>query len=667
MRKLHVDIETFSPFNLKTAGLYKYASAVELLWLSYKYDEAPVRTVDCYYQELPQRLIDDLQDPNVIKIAHNAPFEIVCLSHSLSIELDPSQWRCTMGLCAMAGLPLGLDEATRILKIAQKDPNGMRLIRLFSIPCKATKANGFRVRNLPKHFPRDWQEYGRYNSKDVYAEAGIDDALELIEVSDFERRVWALDQQINNRGVRISQKLAQNALNMNLKFRSILETEAIKITGLTKPNSVKALKKWLEEETGEEIENLQKKNIPKLIERFDSATVKRVLELRERLSKTSVAKYSTMLRAVLADGRIKGLFQYCGAGRTWRFAGRLVQLQNLVKGKYHYHKDIDFDDLDLARMLLMNGEDEMLELLYGSIPDTLSQLIRTAIIPAKGKKFAVMDFSAIEARILAWLAGETWRMNVFNTHGRIYEASAALFLRKPIEKVTKEERSKIGKVRELALGYAGSVPAMIKMGALDEGLVEEELKPMVDAWRLENPNIKRLWDAANKAAIRAINNNATVKLTDIRDRDNIQMVKDDHGISFTYKHKYLMIKLPSGHSLYYFNASLVPGKYGVQIQYWGLGQTKKKWCRMRTYGGKIIENICQAIGRDCLVNGMLELDSAGYEISLHVHDETACEVDIDATEEELEEMNNLMCKKAPWMRGLPLKAEGFYSNYYKKD
>lgn len=666
MQKLHVDIESWSPIDLKKAGLYRYAVEVEILWLSYKYNRSPVRTIDCYHNEIPQRFIDDLQDPNIIKISHNAPFEIVNLSIALGVYLDPAQWRCTMGLCAMAGLPLSLDESTRILGVAEKDPMGTKYINLFSKPCKPTKKNGMRTRNLPHHFPEEWQQYGVYNARDVVAEASLDDVLELIEVSDYEREVWALDQQINNRGIRIDRQLVRNAIQMNIDFRETLTKEAIEITGLIKPNSVKALKAWIEEEVDEEIENLQKKNIPKLIERFDNETVKRVLNIREQLSKTSVSKYTKMELAVLKNGRIKGLFQYCGAGRTWRFAGRLVQLQNLVKGKYHYHKDIDFDDLDFARMLLLNNEVEMLELLYGPIPDTLSQLMRTAIIPAKGKKFAILDFASIEARILAWLADERWRMEVFNTHGKIYEASAAKILRKPIEKVTSEERSKIGKVSELAAGYAGGVNAYIKMGALEAGLLESELEPIKTAWRTENPNIVKLWAAANKAAIRAINTGSTVKLSDIK-KDGIPLVLDNHGIEFSFKKKYLMIKLPSGHSLYYFNASLIPGKYGVQIQYWGLDQTRGKWCRMRTYGGKLIENICQAIGRDCLVHGMLNLDKAGFDISLHVHDEAALEVELNAGEEEMLQIENLFCKKASWMRGLPLRAKGFYSSYYKKD
>lgn len=666
MRKLHIDIESFSATDLKKAGLYRYSADVEILWLSYKYDRAPVRTIDVYHNGVPDRIIADMQDPDIIKISHNAPFEIVNLGIALGIWLDPSQWRCTMGLCAMAGLPLSLDEATRILGVATKDPAGSTYITLFSKPCKPTKANGGRVRNLPEHFPDKWLAYGRYNAKDVVAESDLDNALEIIYVSDFEREVWALDQKINANGIRIDLQLVRNAIEMNINFRERLTKEFLEITGL-KPGQLKAVKSWIEEETDSEIENLRKKNIPKLIEQFDSEVVKRVLGIREQLSKTSVAKYSTMMRAVMADGRIRGLFQYCGAGRTWRFAGRLVQLQNLVKGKYKYNKKTGFDDLDFARTLLKNGEVEMLEAMYGPLQDTLSQLVRTAIIPGKGKKFAIMDFASIEARILAWLADETWRLKAFENGEDIYILSAAAVLRKDPSLVTKDERDKIGKVGELASGYAGGVNAWIKFGALEAGLTEQEIQKGVDGWRAASPNIKNFWYAMNQAAIKSINTGRTIKVSEILDRDGYQVVKVDHGVSFSYKDRYLMMNLPSGHSLYYFNASLVPGKYGVQIQYWGFDQTTKRWCRQRTYGGKLTENLCQAIGRDCLVNGMLNLDKAGYEISLHVHDETASEIGIDAGEEVLDEMLGLLCKKAPWMKNLPLKAEGFFAKYYRKD
>lgn len=651
MRKLHIDIETFSEVNLKTAGLYKYAASCEVLMVAYSYHNptgpTPVKLFDLSLEDLPEYFIKDLQNPNIIKYAHNAAFEIACLSAWLDIELDPSQWRCSMAVCAMAALPLSLDQASSVLGVDQtKDKIGTALINYFCKPCKPTKANGQRVRNLPYLAPEKWAQFCEYCKQDVRTEMAITEALQFIHIPQLERDVWTLDQRINARGVKTDIRLIKNAIRLDTDYKEILVAEAIKITGLDNPNSVKALKKWLEEETETEIANLQKKEIPKLIEKFDSKIVKRVLTIREELSKTSVTKYATMLRAGLDDHRIRGMFQYAGAGRTLRFAGRLVQLHNIVKGKYAG------EDLNRARQILSEGDADLLELLYGSIPNTLSQLIRTALIPKKGCRFIVSDFSAIEAVIIAWLADERWRLEVFRTHGKIYEASAAQMFNVPIESVTKgsELRAK-SKVAELALGYAGGVNALIKMGALEEGLKEHELQPLVDAWRATSPNIKQLWYDVDRAAKKAIHTGETVVI--------------QKGISFSYRRKYLIIGLPSGHNLYYFDARLVPGERGVQIQYLGMDQVKKKWVRQRTYGGKLVENLCQAIGRDCLVNGMLNLDKAGYEICLHVHDEVVVEVPIG--EGSAEEVNELLCKPAPWMKGLPLRSAGFETEFYKKD
>lgn len=665
MRKLHIDIETFSVYPLKgqkTVGLYKYAANCKLLLVAVAYDDGPVILYDLFTDVLPAQLLKDLQDPEIIKFAYNAPFEIACLSECLGIYLDPAQWFCVMSMAFMAGITLGLDGACTVLNVSdKKDKAGDALIQFFCVPCKPTKVNGFITRRMPDFDLEKWFRFGEYCKQDVRTEIAVYKALQpVIKIPKFERLVWALDQKINNRGLRIHLNFVNSALELNKIFRKKVLAEAVELTGLNNPNSRDQLIKWLEEETETKVLNLKKENIPGLLEKFDNPTVKRVLDIRGELSKTSVKKYDTMLRQVLECGRIKGMHQYCGAGRTWRFAGRGLQIHNFVKGKYHKQ------DLELCRNTVLDRDYAMLDTLYGrSIPDTLSQLLRTAIIPDKGKRLLVSDFKAIEAVILAWLADEKWRLEVFRTHGKIYEASAAKILKKEIKDVTPEERNKVGKVSELALGYAGSVNALIKM-ATTHGIVLEErtLKPQVDKWRLENPGIVKLWAAMNSAAIKAINKNERVSISEIY-KNGERLVNNSHRIAFEYKRGYLIMHLPSGHALYYYNATLIPGQYGVQIQYWGLDGTTKKWCRQRTYGGKLVENACQAIGRDCLVQGMYNLQEAGYETILHVHDESVNECAMDFGS--VEEMNELMCRMPSWADGMPIKAEGFETMYYCKD
>lgn len=646
MRRLHIDIETFSKVNLKTAGLYKYAANCELLLVAVGYDKNPVVLYDLATDVLPEQLIKDLQDPNIIKIAHNAAFEIACLSACLDIYLDPDQWFCSMVLCAVAGLPFSLDAAGSALNLSiQKDKAGTALIRYWCIPCKGTKANGYRDRNLPQHDFEKWFSFGRYCVQDVYSEIAITDALIFIRIPVIEKLVWNLDQRINSTGIRLNLTLVRNAIQMDSDFRKRLIAEAVGITKLSNPNSVPQLIKWLETETDETVDNLRKAEIPKLIARFDEPVIKRVLTIRQELSKTSVKKYAAMLQAAGKDSRVRGLLQYYGANRTGRWGGRLIQPQNLPKGKYHDK------DLNLAREIVLSGDADMLETLFGAIPDTLSQLIRTAFIPANGKQFVISDYSAIEARVIAWLAGERWRLEVFATHGRIYEASASQMFRVPIEAVTKtsDYRAK-GKISELALGYQGGVNALIKMGALEMGLTERELQPLVTLWREANPAIVKLWYDIDRAAKKAI--------------DKGEKVFIQKGISFEYRRKYLVVTLPSGRSLYYANASLVPGDFGVQILYWGMDQTTKKWTRIKTYGGKLVENIVQAIARDVLAQGLLNLHNAGIYTAIHVHDETVNECDENIT---VEQVNDLMCDMPVWAKGLPLAADGFLSKYYKKD
>lgn len=661
MRRLHIDIETFSKVNLKTAGLYKYAADCELLLVAVGYDKNPVILYDLTTDVLPEKLIKDLQDPTIIKIAHNAAFEIACLSACLGIYLDPAQWLCSMVLCGIAGLPFSLDQAGAALNLdIQKDKEGTALIQYWCIPCKGTKANGNRYRNLPQHDFAKWFAFGRYCVQDVYSEIAITEHLTFIRIPPIEKLVWNLDQRINTGGIKINLTLVRNAIEMDAEFRERLIAEAIALTNLANPNSPDQMKKWLNKETDLTFNHLQLGYVPEGVKRYNlnKADVKeameivgteskayRALEIRQELSKTSVKKYSAMLQAAGSDHRVRGLLQYYGANRTGRWGGRLIQPQNLPKGKYHDQ------DLHLAREIVLKGDAALLECLFGAIPDTLSQLIRTAFIPAKGKKFVISDYSAIEARVIAWLAGERWRMEVFATHGRIYEASASQMFKVPIEAVTKtsDYRAK-GKISELALGYQGGVSALIKMGALEMGLTERELQPLVTLWREANKAIVKLWYDVDRAAKKAI--------------DKGEKVIIQKGVSFEYRRKYLIITLPSGRSLYYANASLVPGDFGVQILYWGMDQTTKKWTRIKTYGGKLVENIVQAVARDILAQGLLNLDGANIATTLHVHDETVNECDESVT---VEQVNDLMCAMPAWASGLPLAADGFESQFYKKD
>lgn len=665
MTKLHIDIETFSilPFgrNPKSVGLYKYAANCELMLFAYAYDDGPVKLVDLTRGEhIPEQVLADLEDANIIKTAYNAPFEIACLSACLWLDLDPAQWRCGMGLCFMAGITVDLDKAGQILGIKNlKDKIGNTLIPFFCSPCKPTKSYPY-TRRLPADFPEKWELFRGYCPQDVRAEREIEEALlPVIRLTPFERSIWAINEAVNNRGIRIDVPFVKAALALNTTFREKVLKEAYEITGLENPNSLPQLKAWLENETDEIIDNLKKENIPALLERFDSLTVKRVLEIKGELSKTSVKKYDGMLRQHTSDGRIKGMHQYCGAGRTWRFAGRGLQVHNFVKGVYKGA------DLDRARLLVYEGNYDMLEALYGVIPDTLSQLLRTALIPAEGKQFYISDFKAVEAVILAWLANETWQLEVFKTDGKIYEATAARILKKPIADITQKERNETGKISQLALGYGGSVGALLNMAAQQIPAVileEHKIMPTVKGWRRENVNIVNLWYAMNGAAVKAINTGVKVSISDIH-RNGEKLIPDSKGVSFEMRRGFLVMNLPSGHALYYKDASLIPGKYGVQIQYYGLDGVSHKWGKIRTYGGKLVENFCQATGRDLLVNGLKNLSDACIETVLHVHDETVSECDVF---ESIEYINELMCKLPKWAEGLPLKADGFISDYYKK-
>jgi len=506
-----------------------------------------------------------------------------------------------MALALMAGLPGSLDKASSALGLSEKKQAGTHLINYFSKPCKPTKVNGGRTRNLPEHNPEKWEDFKVYCIQDVEVERAISRKLHGFMFPAFEKRLWDLDQKINDRGVKVDTALIDHAMACDDYISTKLMASAQALTGLVNPNSVTQLKGWVEEQTGEAPASLNKDTVQEMLKNIDCPVVLEALNLRLQLAKASVKKYAAMKSATCEDGRVRGLLQYYGANRTGRWAGRLVQVQNLRRN--------NLPDLDMARDILLSGDYELLEVLYGDVPDVLSQLIRTAFIPSEGRQFIVSDFSAIEARVIAWLAGEKWRLDVFASHGKIYEASAAHMFNVPLEDVDKELRQK-GKVAELALGYQGGAGALIKMGALDMGLTEDELPELVAAWRSSNPAIVRLWKEVEGAAKKAVQNQTVV---DFR-----------YGIVFVYDSGNLLIRLPSGRNLVYQNAAIGIGEKGFpQITYSGVNQTTRKWEKTETYGGKLVENVVQAIARDCLAEALIAVDDAGYNIAMHIHDEVA--------------------------------------------
>ena len=652
-RTLSIDLETFSPEDIATAGVYRYAEAegFEILLFAYSTDYGRVEVVDLASGEaLPEHVRRALTDPAIRKTAFNAAFERICLSRYLGEELDPAQWECTMVRCAMLGLPLSLAAVGKALHLEeQKMDEGRALIRYFSLPCKPTKANGGRTRNLPADAPERWTTFKRYCRRDVEVENELRRRTAPFRVPPQEQALYVLDQRINDRGVRIERRLVENAIQMHTAYTARLTDEAAHLTGLQNPNSVAQLKTWLAEETGAEVRSLSKKDLPDLLARTDKAHVSRLLQLRAELGKTSVKKYEAMRRAVCRDGRVHGLLQFYGAARTGRWSGRLVQVQNLPQNH--------LPDLDLARRTVLDGDLDLLELLFGDVPDTLSQLIRTAFVAKEGCTFLVSDFSAIEARVIAWLADEAWRLEVFRTHGKIYEASASMMFHVPVESITKTDpRRQKGKIAELALGYQGGVGAMKSMGGERMGLSEAEMKEIVDHWREANPHIVALWDTVQRAAMKALQTGQTVELR--------------HGVTFRHELGALTIQLPSGRRLFYPRAEIraveKQGRKTQVIAYEGQNQTTKKWEAVDTYGGKLVENIVQGIARDCLAITMTRLEERGYPIVFHVHDEVILEVPTDGLKT-LAEVYDIFREPIPWAPGLPLKGAGYETKYYLKD
>ena len=660
IRTLSLDVETFSDVDLKKCGVYKYASSpnFEILLFGVSVDGGEVTVYDLASGDtVPEEIIRALADDSVIKWAYNASFERVCLSvwlrrnypqyfSSYSIEddtvrnyLDPSSWRCSLVWGAYMGLPLSLEGIGKVLKLEnQKMAEGKALIRYFCVPCKPTKANGGRMRNLPEHDPVKWSTFIAYNKRDVETEMAIQQKLSKFPVPDFLWEEYHLDQEINDRGIQLDMVLVEQAIAIDNRSREELSAKMRQLTALENPNSVQQMKEWLTKH-GLEVDSLDKKAVKELLKTAPPELAE-VLELRRQLAKSSVKKYQAMQNAVCTDGRARGMFQFYGANRSGRWAGRLIQLQNLPQNHMAHLED--------ARSLVRSGDYALLSALYDSVPEVLSELIRTAFVPRDGCKFIVSDFSAIEARVLSFLAGESWRLKVFAENGDIYCASASAMFHVPVEKHGQNAhlRQK-GKIAELALGYGGSVGALKSMGALEMGLAEEELQPLVDAWRTSNPNIVQLWWDVDNA----------VKTT-VRQR----LDTETHGIRFRYRSGMLFIILPSGRQLCYVKPKMGTNKFGGEsVTYEGVGSTKK-WERIESYGPKFVENIVQAISRDILMYAMRTLSHCF--IVGHVHDELIIECSVDVS---LDAICEQMGRTPPWIKGLNLRADGYETMFYKKD
>lgn len=646
MKTLSIDIETYSDVQLPKTGVYRYCESdnFEILLFAYSVDSQPVQLVDLACGEtIPEEIIAALEDDTVIKWAFNAAFERICLSRFLGYPtgtyLSPESWRCSMIWAATMGLPLSLEGVGAVLGLEkQKLTEGKDLIKYFCQPCAATKSNGGRTRNLPFHAPDKWEAFKRYNIRDVETEMGIQHKLRKFPVPDEVWEEYHIDQEINDRGVRLDMELVQQAIAMDTRSREELTAAMKDMTALENPNSVQQMKQWLSD-NGIETDSLDKKAVAELLKDAPD-NLADVLTLRQQLAKSSVRKYQAMEKTVCSDGRARGMFQFYGANRTGRFSGRNIQLQNLPQNH--------LPDLSEARSLVRSGDFDGVELLYEDVPDTLSQLIRTAFIPREDSLFYVADFSAIEARVIAWFAGESWRQQVFENGGDIYCASASQMFKVPVEKhgINGHLRQK-GKIAELALGYGGSVGALKAMGALDMGLSEDELPVLVDAWRQANPRIVEFWWAVDRAVMEAVKYKHTTT---------------DYGLTFSCKSGMLFITLPSGRKLAYVKPKIGTNKFGGScITYEGVGGTKK-WERLDSYGPKFVENIVQATARDILCYAMKTLRCCS--IVMHIHDELVIEADPKVS---LDAICEQMGRTPPWAKGLLLRADGYTTPFYKKD
>lgn len=662
---LSIDLETYSSVDIKKAGAQAYFRSpdFEILLFGYSLDGAPSVCIDMAQGEkIPSEILSALTDPDYLKHAYNAAFEWGCLSQYMGQKLPPSQWRDTMLHGLYCGYTAGLEATGRALGIPedkQKLNTGKALIRYFCVPCKPTKANGGRARNYPHHDPDKWALFKEYNVQDVEAEMEIERYLSTCPVPEEVQKQWETDLIINDRGVAVDMDFVLGALELGETVRTELTREAVQISGLNNPNSVKQLSQWLSDETGSDVSNLRKETVSEMLGREDNSdNVQRMLAIRQELGKTSTKKYDAIEAAVCPDGRVRGLLQFYGANRTGRWAGRLVQVQNLPRTYT--------EPLELARELVKGRKLDALRVVYGSPNDTLSQLIRTAFVAAPGNVLIDADFSAIEARVISWLADQEWRLEVFRTHGKIYEASASQMFGVPLERIKKGNPEyalrQRGKVAELALGYQGGVGAMRTMdvGNLLADLSDDEVQEIVNRWRETNPKIRDLWYAFDGAATQVITNGGTVRVR------NCVFARECDCIRGT---TCLTITLPSGRKLYYIDPAIGENRWGgTSLSYMGMDQTTKKWKRVETYGGKLVENCVQAIARDCLAYAIENLEAAGLPVVFHVHDEVVIDVaPFGNTDEMLNKVVTLMTTPIPWATGLPLGADGWVGTFFKKD
>ena len=656
-KNLFIDVETYSSVDIKESGAYKYIESpdFEILIIGYALDDGPVKIVDLAQgEEMPEEFEEALLDPDCVKVAHNAVFERLsfkCIGYNVPAE----QWYCTSVKAAYCGLPLSLDGVSKALNLTDKKlDTGKALIKYFSCPCKATRVNGMRTRNYPEHAPEKWEMYKEYNKYDVLAEREIFKRLEAYIIPDIERKMYVLDQNINDRGILVDMELAESAIAVDNTYTSILTQHAQQLTGLENPNSPVQIRQWVEKTTGCVVMSLSKETMPDLMKEFaDYPDVIELLNIRKKLSKTSIKKYYAMLNCAMKDHRVRGTFQFYGANRTGRWAGRLLQLQNLSKNHISH--------IEVPREMIRARDWESVEMMYDDVADILSQLVRTALIASPGKVFSVADFSAIEARVISWLANEKWRMDVFRGDGKIYEATGAKMFNVPISAITKGSvlRDK-SKISELALGYEGSLGALKRMGGERMGLSDTEMMSLVRKWRSANPAIVDMWKEIDEASKEAVRYQRPVSCT-------------CRNIIFDCNGEFMTIQLPSGRKLFYYGPKFKDKKIGCSTMptrvlcYQGVVQETKQWGEIDTYGGKLTENIVQAISRDLLGNSMLNLEANDYYPVCHIHDEVLSEVPEENAQAYYEEMASIMGTPPEWASDLSLRADGYTTPFYLKD
>lgn len=656
-QNLFIDVETYSSVDIKESGAYKYIESpdFEILIIGYALDGRPVKTVDLAQGDsMPKELKDALLDPHCVKVAHNAVFERLSFKR-IGYNIPAGQWYCTSVKAAYCGLPLSLEAVSKCLDLADKKlDTGKALIRYFSCPCKPTRINGMRTRNYPCDAPEKWEMYKEYNKYDVLAEREIFQKLSIYEIPDIERKMYVLDQDINDMGILVDIEFAKSAIAVDNEYAALLTNRAKELTGLQNPNSPSQIIKWIGSTTGHSVSSLSKEVMPDLLEEFKGyPDVIELLNIRKKLSKTSIKKYYAMLNCAMKDNRCRGLFQFYGANRTGRWAGRLLQLQNLSKNHV--------SNIKIPRELIRARDWDAVEMMYGDVADILSQLVRTALIAPEGKTFAVADFSAIEARVISWLANEKWRLDVFKGDGKIYEATGSKMFNVPVSAITKGSvlRDK-SKISELALGYEGSLGALKRMGGERMGLSDTEMASLVRKWRSANPAIVSMWKEIDEASKKAVRYHRPVPCT-------------CRNLVFDCDGQFMTIQLPSGRKLFYANPRFKDKKIGRSIMptrvlcYGGIIQKTNQWGEIDTYGGKLTENIVQAIARDLLGNSMLNMQEKGFAIAMHVHDEVIAEIPLDNAEEHYSDMVKAMEQVPGWAPDFPLRADGYITPFYLKD